>query len=62
MLSLGAGFEAAIIAAAGVEHLNIEPGSLRIDTVTEPETTVRVTLVLSVPGVSVKQAAAVVLT
>lgn len=57
MLSLGPMFEQAIIAAAGVEGLNVEPGSLRIDTVTEPDTTVRVTLVLTVPGVAVKQAA-----
>ena len=61
MLVLGTAFEQAIIAAAGLEGLNLEPGSLRVDTITEPETTVRFTLVLQVPGSVVKQAASAVL-
>ena len=61
MLVLGPEFEQAIIVAAGVQGLNLEPGSLRVDTVTEPETTVRFTLVLQVPGSVVRQAAAAVL-
>ena len=61
MLVLGPEFEQAIIAAAEVQGLNLEPGSLRIDTITLPDTTVRFTLVLQVPGSVVKQAASAVL-
>lgn len=57
MLVLGADFERAIAEAAGVGELNLEPGSLRVDTVTDPVTTVRFTLVLQVPSVVVRQAA-----
>lgn len=55
-LSLGPEFEEAIIAAAGIGHLNLDPGSMRIDLINVPETTVRFTLVVTVPGEAVKAA------
>lgn len=55
-LNLGPSFEESIIAAAGLEGLNIDPGSMRIDLINHPDTTVRFTLVASVPG-SVVEAA-----
>jgi hypothetical protein len=45
---MGAGFEAAIVDAAGLSSLNVEPGSLRIDELSAPNVTVRVTVIGSV--------------
>lgn len=61
MLSLGAEFERAVLAAAGLGELSMEPGSLQIDTVHEPMTTVRFMVVASVPGAAVLEAARVAL-
>lgn len=57
-LDLGAGFEQAIIAAAALQHLNLDPGSLQIGPVNDPVTTVRFTLVVEVPGDVVREAIA----
>lgn len=56
LLNLGPNFEQTIITAAGLDGLNIDPGSMRIDLINHPSTTVRFTLVASVPG-SVVEAA-----
>lgn len=48
-VQLGAGFEAAVLEGAGLSGLNVEPGSLRIDELSAPNVTVRVTVVASVP-------------
>lgn len=53
---LGAGFEQAVIAAAGLQGLNLDPGSMRIDQVDEPVVTVRFTLVVQVPAEQVRAA------
>ena len=55
-LDLGPGFEQAMIVAAGVEGLNIDPASMRIGPVNHPDTTVRFTLVVTVPGEVVEAA------
>lgn len=57
-VSLGEQFEKTIIAAAGVGGLNIDPGSMRIDLVNAPVTTVRFTIVVDVPGEVVRAAIA----
>lgn len=57
-VNLGAGFEQAIIAAAGLQGLNLDPGSIRIGPVNDPMTTVRFTLVVDVPGEVVREAIA----
>lgn len=57
-LNLGARFEQAIIAAAGLQGLNLDPGSLQIGPVNDPLTTVRFTLVVEVPGSVVREAIA----
>jgi len=57
-LNLGAGFEQAIIAAAGLQDLNLDPGSMLIGPVNDPITTVRFTLVVEVPGDVVREAIA----
>lgn len=46
---LGAAFEQAVVEAAGLSGLLVEPGSLRIDELSAPDVTVRVTVVGSVP-------------
>ena len=56
LLNLGPYFEQTIIDAAGLAGLNIDPGSMRIDLINQPDTTVRFTLVATVPG-SVVEAA-----
>ena len=56
--NLGEQFEQSIIAAAGLEGLNIDPGSMRIDLLNSPITTVRFTLVVDVPGDVVREAIA----
>jgi hypothetical protein len=48
-VEFGPEFEEAIIAAAGLQELNIDPGSMRIDLLNAPVTTVRFTLVVDVP-------------
>jgi len=50
LLNLGPNFETQMIAAAGLAALNIDPGSMRIDLINHPSTTVRFTVVASVPG------------
>lgn len=57
-VNLGAEFEQAIIAAAGLQDLNLDPGSIRIGPVNDPMTTVRFTLVVDVPGEVVREAIA----
>lgn len=57
-VNLGADFENAIIAAAGLQSLNLDPGSLRLGPVNDPMTTVRFTLVIEMPGDVVREAIA----
>ena len=57
-LNLGAKFEEAIVAAAGLQDLNLDPGSMLIGPVNDPITTVRFTLVVEVPGETVREAIA----
>lgn len=57
-VNLGPDFEQAIISAAGLEGLNIDPGSMRIGLVNAPVTTVRFTLVVDMPGDVVREAIA----
>lgn len=57
MINLGPEFEAAVLAAAGLQGLNVEPGSVRIDTLASPVTTVRFTVTAAV-GFEALQAAA----
>lgn len=46
---LGQMFEQGVVEAAGLSGLVVEPGSLRIDELSAPLVTVRVTVVASVP-------------
>ena len=48
-VQMGSVFEATVVEAAGLSQLNVEPGSLRIDELSAPNVTVRVTVVGSVP-------------
>lgn len=57
-LTLGSDFEQAIIQAVGLQDLNLDPGSMVIDLVNDPVTTVRFTLVVDVPVEAVKAAIA----
>ncbi|MEV4735566.1 MULTISPECIES: hypothetical protein [unclassified Microbacterium] len=57
-LNLGSDFEQAIIAAAGLEGLNLDPGSMEIGLLNDPVTTVRFTLVVDVPHEAVRAAIA----
>lgn len=57
-VEFGPQFEQAIIAAAGLEDLNLDPGSMRIDLVNDPVTTVRFTVVADVPVEAVRAALA----
>ena len=57
-LNLGAEFEQSIIAAAGLEGVNLDPGSMEIGLLNEPLTTVRFTIVVDVPGDAVRAAIA----
>lgn len=57
-IDLGTGVEQAIIAAAGIGSLNLDPGSMQIAVVEDPTTTVRFTLVVDVPSDTVRQAIA----
>jgi hypothetical protein len=57
-LNLGAPFENEIIAAAGLQALNLDPGSMRIGPLNDPVTTARFTLVVDVPVDVVKGAIA----
>jgi hypothetical protein len=56
MLYLGSEFEKAMIAAANMNAANVDPGSMRIDHLGDPTTTVRFTVVREVPLNAVKQA------
>jgi hypothetical protein len=47
--ALGSAFELGVIQAAGLQVLNIEPGSLRIRDLESPNVTVRLTLIATVP-------------
>lgn len=60
-LNLGDNFEQAIIAAAGLESLNLDPGSMQIGLLNDPVTTVRFTLVVEVPYGAVRSAIAAVI-
>ncbi|KQQ65085.1 hypothetical protein [Microbacterium sp. Leaf320] len=57
-LNLGDEFEQAIISAAGLEGLNLDPGSMEIGLLNDPTTTVRFTLVVDVPYEAVRAAIA----
>lgn len=57
-IDLGTGVEQAIIAAAGIQALNLDPGSMQIILVNDPVTTVRFTLVVEVPSDAVRAAIA----
>lgn len=46
---MGPTFESGVLEAAGLGDLNVVPGSLRIDELSAPNVTVRVTVVGSVP-------------
>jgi hypothetical protein len=54
-VSLGRTFEQHITTAAGLDKLNVEPGSLRIDELNADQITIRVTVVGTVDGVTVRQ-------
>jgi len=55
-VEFGPQFEEAIIAIAGLQGLNIDPGSMRIDLLHDPVTTVRFTVVADVPVAAVRAA------
>lgn len=57
-VEFGPEFETAIIAAAGLQELNIDPGSMRIDLLNDPVTTVRFTIVVDVAVAAVRAALA----
>lgn len=57
-LNLGDEFEQAIIATAGLEGMNLDPGSMQIGLLNDPVTTVRFTLVVDVPYEAVRSAIA----
>lgn len=57
-LNLGDSFEQAIVTAAGLDGLNLDPGSMQIGLLNEPVTTVRFTLVVDVPYEAVRTAIA----
>jgi hypothetical protein len=46
---LGPAFEQGVLVAAGLDGLNVEPGSLRIDELGAENVTVRVTVIGTVP-------------
>jgi len=58
VVNLGDDFERAIIEAAGLEDLNLDPGSMRVGLLNDPMTTVRFTLVVDVPFEAVRAAMA----
>jgi len=55
-IDLGTSVEQAIISAAGISNLNLDPGSMQIALVQDPTTTVRFTLVVDVPTDTVRAA------
>lgn len=57
-INLGDEFEQAIIQAAGLEGLNLDPGSMEIGLLYDPVTTVRFTVVVDVPYDAVRAAIA----
>jgi hypothetical protein len=57
-VELGTSVEQAIIASAGIGQLNLDPGSMQIDLIGDPMTTVRFTLVVAVPSDAVRSAIA----
>lgn len=57
-IELGSSVEQAIITAAGIGNLNLDPGSMVIALVEDPLTTVRFTLVVDVPSDTVRAAIA----
>lgn len=57
-IDLGTSVEQAIIAAAGIQNLNLDPGSMQITLVNDPITTVRFTIVVDVPTAQVRAAIA----
>lgn len=57
-IDLGTSVEQAIITAAGISDLNLDPGSMQVVLGTDPTTTVRFTLVVSVATDQVKAAIA----
>lgn len=55
-IDLGTGVEQAVITAAGIQDLNIDPGSMQVSALGDPVTTVRFTLVVEVPSDAVRAA------
>ncbi|MFF2274217.1 hypothetical protein ACFVTX_18225 [Agromyces sp. NPDC058136] len=55
-LSFGPEFEQVIAEAAGLKELSVEPGSLEIELVNAPMTTVRFTVLVDLPVEAVRAA------